>query len=306
MLESPLQKKRLTSWLPAISRTFAFTDLLPSTLVPQLDRCLNRFTVSPVEKQDTDWCIYFEDEWALIKGSKLTTYFNPLDGASANSPIERERELPPSVYLRFALGGALCNIVSEGAMLPIYASKTLAQADPERYPEGVGGVKKLVAEGGAPALFRGLDTTIVGYSLYGAFSFGCTELFERLLRSSLGPALAASYPVPILLGASSAASILAAIAYSPFEALRIRIISSGVDEGVIQELSVVSASSEGAKSLFAATLPLTLIEIPYAASRFIVYDLVSRPLPVRPPLDESGALTLSLFAGAVSGAAASL
>ena len=61
----------------------------------------------------------------------------------------------------------------------------------------------------------------------GAASFGCTELFERLIKDALGANLAAQYPVPILLGASSAASILAAIAYSPFEALRIRIISAG-------------------------------------------------------------------------------
>ena len=59
---------------------------------------------------------------------------------------EREKVLEPSVFLRFGLCGALCNAVAEGAMLPIYASKTLAQADPEGYPEGLGGVKRIVDE----------------------------------------------------------------------------------------------------------------------------------------------------------------
>ncbi len=63
-LASPLAGRRLTAWLPAVARTFAYTDLLPSTLVPQLDACLGRFTVSPVAQQQRDWCIYFEDEWA--------------------------------------------------------------------------------------------------------------------------------------------------------------------------------------------------------------------------------------------------
>ena len=54
-LKSPLASQRLTAWLPAISRTFAYTDLLPSTLVPQLDACLGRFIVSPVQKAK-DWC----------------------------------------------------------------------------------------------------------------------------------------------------------------------------------------------------------------------------------------------------------
>ena len=44
-------------------------------------------------------------------------------GSNAKSPIERERDLSGSVFARFALGGALCNIISEGMMLPIYASK---------------------------------------------------------------------------------------------------------------------------------------------------------------------------------------
>jgi hypothetical protein len=55
-VRAPLRRRR--------SRTFAFTDLLPSTLVPQLDNCLGRFTISPVLAQDKDWCIYFEDEVA--------------------------------------------------------------------------------------------------------------------------------------------------------------------------------------------------------------------------------------------------
>ena len=54
-LKSQLASQRLTAWLPAISRTFAYTDLLPSTLVPQLDACLGRFIVSPVQKAK-DWC----------------------------------------------------------------------------------------------------------------------------------------------------------------------------------------------------------------------------------------------------------
>ena len=60
-LQSARQARRITAWLPAISRTFAYTDLLPSTLVPQLDSCLGRFAVSPVQKSK-DWCVFFEDE----------------------------------------------------------------------------------------------------------------------------------------------------------------------------------------------------------------------------------------------------
>ena len=112
----------------------------------------------------------------MVKETQLPTYFNPLDGSRRISPIEREKVLEPSVFLRFGLCGALCNAVAEGAMLPIYASKTLAQADPEGYPEGLGGVKRIVDEDGALALFRAFDTTVIGYAIYGLFSFGGTEV----------------------------------------------------------------------------------------------------------------------------------
>ena len=314
ILDSPKADRRLTGWMPAISRQFAFTDLLPSTLVPQLDACLGRFTVSPVLKQEKDWCIYFEDEWAIVKESKLTTYFNPLDGSKSNSPIEREKPLGPSVFLRFAIGGALCNALSEGPLLPVYATKIRAQAEPETFPEGPEGAQRIFdegadsEEGGYKALYRSLDTTILGYGLYGFFSFGGTELFERLFREWLGPNLATQYPVPILLAASFGASILAAIAYSPFEALRIRIISSRQDRGVVTELKEV-IEREGNAALFAVTLPLTIIEIPYAAARFIVFDFTSRictNLLSGQGINEAAALGISLFAGAISGIAASL
>ena len=204
-------------------------------------------------------------------------------------------------------GGALCNALSECGMLPIYASKVLAQAEPQRYPEGLEGLRNVLRESGVRGLFRGWDTTLIGYSLYGGFSFGATELLERQLREVLGPSLAATYPVPILLGASSIASILASIAYSPFEALRIRIISAGKDPGVVASLREALTSEEGGAQLFSATLPLTLIEIPYAAARFIVFDASSRILTdALPPLDESGTLAVSLVAGALAGVAASL
>ena len=62
-------------------------------------------------------------------------------------------------------------------------------------------------------------------------------------------------------------------------------------------------------ALFAVTLPLTIIEIPYAAARFIVFDFTSRictNLLSGQGINEAAALGISLFAGAISGIAASL
>ena len=112
---------------------------------------------------------------------------------------------------------------------------------------------------------------------YGAFSFGGTELFERLLREALGPSIATQYPVPILLAASAVASILAAITYSPFEALRIRMIATGKDPGVLGALQEASTSRSGIASLFEATVPLTLIEIPCALDCLCMHSASPHP-----------------------------
>ena len=83
----------------------------------------------------------------------------------------------------------------EGPLLPVYATKIRAQAEPETFPEGPEGAQRIFdegaegEEGGYKALYRSLDTTILGYGLYGFFSFGGTELFERLFRSGSAPTL---------------------------------------------------------------------------------------------------------------------
>ena len=92
-------------------------------------------------------------------------------------------------------------------MLPIYASKVLAQAEPERYPEGTEGLRTLVKEGGPRALFRSLDTTFVGYSLYG----GVTKYPDQISKISpwdptLTPRHVMTWQARPLLGARSSSS----------------------------------------------------------------------------------------------------
>ena len=80
------------------------------------------------------------------------------------------------------------------------------------------------ARGDWRSLFRAWDMTLLSNLIYGGHAFGCTELFERALREVLGSSSALL--VPLLVLASFCASALAALAYSPFEALRIRVITA--------------------------------------------------------------------------------
>ena len=68
--------------------------------------------------------------------------------------------------------------------------------------------------------------TLLSTLICRGLAFGCTELFERALREVLGSSSASMNEVPLLVLASFCASALAALAYSPFEALRIRVITA--------------------------------------------------------------------------------
>lgn len=223
-------------------------------------------------------------------------------------------ELPPQTFWRFALAGAAAHVISETCFLPVYASKTLAQCDPQRYPEGLEGVKRVLTDagGGWKALFRAWDTTILSNVIYGSLAFGMDEFFQRLIRDALAPEVADANAVPVLVAASLLASVIAAVAYSPFEALRIKIITAGAlydeeDPGVFAALGDAMRTPEGMDALYQATWPLVLEEGPYTAGTFIVYDVVSKwLLAAMPPTEADGFLVVSLIAGSIAGAASAI
>jgi hypothetical protein len=219
-------------------------------------------------------------------------------------------ELPPQTFSRFAIAGAAAHVVTETVFLPVYASKTLSQCDPVRYPEGLGGLQRVLddARGDLASLFRAWDTTIVSNVMYGSLAFGMDEFFQRLLGDTLPPTIAQANVVPVLVVASLLASVIAAVAYSPFEALRIKIITAGAlygeeDPGVIAAFGEALQSRAAMDSLLQATWPLVLEEGPYTAGTFIVYDVVTKwLLAVLPPSDAGDFFMVSVIAGAVAGA----
>ncbi len=221
----------LRSWLPPTNTTIPVTGLLPNNLVPKYDPCLERFIISPVEELDPNYCIYFEDEFKVVPSQKFNKYFSFLDGSKARDPVEKERELDASVFLRFALCGALCCCSAHAVLIPLDVVKTKMQASPAKYPTFLNATQRILEEGGPKALLLGAGPTIVGYLVYGAVSFGLTEYFKRLFLEVAGPQYATFYPFAILLLASMSAAFFGAVAVTPFEALRIRSVTSSENSG---------------------------------------------------------------------------
>ncbi|CAM9974554.1 unnamed protein product, partial [Laminaria digitata] len=198
----PPPEKLLRSWLPPQQLRREVTELLPDNLVPMLDPCLAKFYLSPIDVADPNYCVYFDNaEFQVYPSQKLERYFSFLDGPRARYPVEKERPLDASVFLRFAACGAVCGSTAHAFLVPIDVVKTRMQSEPKKYPDMVSTFSTLVKEEGAKAFLLGAGATTVGYLLYGGISFGLTEFLKRRFVELAGPDLAALYPIPILLGA---------------------------------------------------------------------------------------------------------
>lgn len=61
-------------------------------------------------------------------------------------PVEKEKALDASVFLRFAACGAACGSTAHAFLIPLDVVKTRMQSEPRRYPDVVSAFKTLVEE----------------------------------------------------------------------------------------------------------------------------------------------------------------
>ena len=107
-------------------------------------------------------------------------------GPRGRSPIEREKELDLDKLLRFCLSGAICCSSVHIVLTPIDVIKTRIQTNPEKYTDVVTAFNKVTTEQGLTGLFSGLDSTMVGFFVFGGVTFVATEYFRRFFTNILG------------------------------------------------------------------------------------------------------------------------
>jgi hypothetical protein len=89
----------------------------------------------------------------------------------------------------------------------------------------VGGLARIARTEGVLALSRGFLATASGYMLQGFFKFGGFEYLRHSVASRQSPEAQRSYKLVVYLGASAVAEVLGSVALSPFETMRIRMVS---------------------------------------------------------------------------------
>lgn len=196
------------------------------------------------------------------------------------------------------------------AVVPIDVVKTRLQLEPGRYKGMIDGFRRIPAEEGAAMLLKGAGPTAVGYFLQGAFKFGFNEFFKKQFSVLLGPENSVTYRIPMWLGASACAEVIADMFLCPLEATRIRLVSQptfakGLADGFVKILK-----NEGFLALYKGLPPLLLKQVPYTMAKFSVFEMTSeavyKVLPPKNELSNASQLTVSLGSGIVAGVAAAI
>ena len=193
-------------------------------------------------------------------------------------------------------------------LTPIDVVKTKVQTNPVKYPSIGSSFKTVLNEEGPQTFFTGWVPTVLGNFVGGAALYALTEFIRRSLTEAAGVD-AVALEAPIILVAAGFASAIGAVIICPFEAVRIRSVAQpdyAVNAG---DVLTKMLKEEGVGSLLNA-IPIFLVRnVPYAMTKFTIFDLsTERMYEAFPAAQEELKLSLlvSLVGGVLGGTAAAI
>lgn len=249
----------------------------------------------------------------------MTTYRSPLLNyfpirAGPDAPIIGGAPPPTgaSLFMRYAVAGAICCSVTHGALTPVDVVKTRIQLEPEVYNRGmITAFRQVVKAEGAGALLTGFGPTAIGYALQGAFKFGGYEFWKKTAIDYYGVEKASEYRQFIYLGASGIAEFFADIVLCPLEATRIRLVSQPTfATGLVSGFAKI-AKHEGIGGFYSGFGPILFKQVPYTMAKFGVYEVAFENLVAltgkpKSELAPGTISSLNLGAGLIAGFAAAI
>jgi len=290
------------SSLPALpyfggsSSSTQLLSLLPSGIGLLYDPQIKRYTLAAGKS--------FESFLAPAPSKPIDPEFGP----RGRSPIEKEKSLGLSSYLRFCLSGAICSGGAHFVLTPLDVVKTKVQTDAVKYPSVFGAFNTVYREEGFGTFFTGWAPTLVGFFVGGGILYTATEFLRRYLTELAGSS-AVSLEVPIILIGAAAASFIGSFVICPFEAVRIRSVAQpNFADNIVGVLSRI-VEEEGVFSLFSAIPVFLTKEIPFAMAKFTVFDLSTEFLYEEFPAAQEDlklSLLVSLVGGTLGGVVAAI
>ena len=215
-------------------------------------------------------------------------------------------------------------------------------------------ITSLVKLRGPLSLFQSADITFLASLVFGSFGFGATELFRRFFTNAIfeeGPGGGTGEEL-VLLGAAALACVITSFAATPFEMIRVQSMGKVEAQGWTEVLANFLADKRSTRSkstfrggtgaipapkldvsgdkfklkdikkddlkpLFSGFAPIVSRELPFAITKFLVFDLLAKTImallnsqgnfvePVQVGVGPTG-LAVSAVAGAVAGIAGAI
>jgi len=173
------------------------------------------------------------------------------------------------------IAGVLSCGATHTLICPLDVVKCNMQVNPGKFKGLLPGLKTLVAEEGAAAVWKGWLPTAIGYSMQGFCKFGFYEIFKDLYQNMAGKENAEKYRGLIYLAGSASAEFFADIALCPMEMVKVKVQTSPAGTFPVEfgpAVAAMKARSVETRFPFGSVVPLWSRQIPYTMAKFYFFE----------------------------------
>jgi len=178
-------------------------------------------------------------------------------------------------YFKCMIAGVLSCGLTHTLICPLDVVKCNMQVNPAKYKGLFSGLKTLIAEEGANAIWKGWAPTLIGYSMQGFCKFGFYEIFKDVYQNLAGEENATKYRGLIYLAGSASAEFFADIALCPMEMVKVKVQTSPAGTFPLKLSPAVAAMQERRAETrfpFGSVVPLWSRQIPYTMAKFFFFE----------------------------------
>jgi len=182
-----------------------------------------------------------------------------------------------SYYAKCLFGGVLACGLTHALVTPLDVTKCNMQVNPLKYKGTISGMKTIMAEEGAAAVWKGWFPTLAGYSIQGAMKYGLYEVFKDTYSNLLGEENAKKYKALIWCAGSASAEVFADIGLCPMEMVKVKVQTSKPGTwptSFFPAISKMSAESAETGFPFRSLVPLWSRQIPYTVAKFFFFEKI--------------------------------
>ncbi|KAI8906983.1 mitochondrial carrier domain-containing protein [Powellomyces hirtus] len=176
----------------------------------------------------------------------------------------------------FASGILACGL-THTAITPLDVTKCSMQVNPGKY-KGLGqGLRTIVSEEGARAIWKGWGPTALGYSAQGAFKFGLYEFFKDWYSNLVGEENAVKYKQLIWCAGSASSEFFADMALCPMEMTKVKVQTSpagAFPNGFSAAVATMWTQRGDTRFPYGSLGPLWARQIPYNVSKFFFFEQI--------------------------------